>query len=579
MPITKVEAPDGSILKIEHPEGASQADILRNAEVLFERRQIDLEFRDRERQRLKQANRAELDPNSPEFQERFGPTRGFLGNLAAGLGQGAVSLGRGLNQLGTEINVLASPSGSLVDLASRRQRDLLREQETERRAIDAPLLGTAGGLTGSIGTQVGAALVPGAVAPRLGSAAGAARAFSNPQTLRAATLSGAIQGAVQPVAEDELRSVNVGLGALGGAAGRAITRPFQQQASASQQQAIDLLEASGVPLDVAERTQSQAAITLARMLDDSLITSGSRQNFKDAQARAFTRAVMQTIGENSDEATEAAMNNARTRLGAVFNTIADGSDGINADRQFLDQAAGIFAEAQESLLDDEMRLFERNFTNILNSVRNGRINADAFNSGIRKLSNITPRPAISPYANRLQEAMFDALERTAPGSQEALRAARAQWRNLRIIQGVVQKGSDRTISPLRLSNALSTKRNQNLSIFGIGRDENIGLSNLARAGREILGSFADSGTPRGQQLPTIGLGAAGAGIAGVPGLLAALVGARGVSGAFNNQGLLGRLLAQGAPDAVAAPTIQTLINLSDQQQRELLEPQGIIGGR
>jgi hypothetical protein len=32
MPITKVEGPDGKIIKVEHPEGASQEEILSFAE-------------------------------------------------------------------------------------------------------------------------------------------------------------------------------------------------------------------------------------------------------------------------------------------------------------------------------------------------------------------------------------------------------------------------------------------------------------------------------------------------------------------------------------------------------------------
>ena len=510
------------------------------------------------------SNPAEYDPDSDEFKARIDPSRGFLSNVAAGAGKALYDLPRGIAQLGAEsLAAIPGISKGFPGAVPQLQADRLRAEQSQVAQRDAPLMGTGGGLTGNIGANVGLAFAPGGIAGaagRGGAMANSARAFSNPQTLAAAGISGAVQGGIAPVTEDQSRTLNTVIGGGAGVLGSAITRPFQRQANAAQQRAIDLLASKGVPMDVAERTQNAAAHRLGAMLDDSLITAGGRQNLREAQNRAFTRAVLETIGENADEATPAVLNSARLRLGDVFEDVAGGAGGVRADFNFINRAAAVYRNAQNSLLDDEFRLFERNFENVMGAIDNGIINPDRFNAAIRQLSKLSPRPGVGQAAAELQDALLDTLERTAPQQQDVPRAARSQWRNMRIIQGVIDKGEDRFISPLRLSNTLSTKRNQNLSVFGLGADDSLELSALARAGREVLKDMPNSGTPMRQQVPTgVALGSA-FGMGGVPGAAAAAGGIYGTGRAFNSQGILGDLLVDGLPDYLRAPLIQSGIS-------------------
>jgi hypothetical protein len=78
----------------------------------------------------------------------------------------------------------------------------------EKRALDAPLMDTAGGNVGNIVGQA-AALAPTVLIPGANTYAGAA-------------LIGAGTGAFQPVGEGESRLVNAGLGAAGGVAGQKV---------------------------------------------------------------------------------------------------------------------------------------------------------------------------------------------------------------------------------------------------------------------------------------------------------------------------------------------------------------------
>lgn len=568
MPVTPMNAPDGTLIKVNHPEGATKTEIGHAAQVIWVQRLQKEQARQGRIQDLILSNPAEFDPSSEAFQDRFGPTGSFGQNLLAGSGKAFTDLGRGAVQLGVEgANLI--PGVNLDETAAN-----IRSNITDVRERDAPLLSTGGGLTGNIGTNIGLALLPGGAASGVGRGANVARAFSNPQTFRAAAGAGAALGALNPVGEGESRIANIGLGAGGGVAGKAIAQPIINQLSRGGAAARELLEAEGVPLNLAQRTGSARAQTISGMLDDSLLTANAQASFKDTQLKAFTRAVLRTIGAESDEATPTVMLSAKNKIGSVFNSISNKTNGIRADGELFQSAGDVFRQAQVGLLDDEFRLFERNFRNVFNSIDNGRINARQFNSALSKLGKLSTRPNIGSFARSLEDTLLDALGRSSPDDIARLGTARAQWRNLRTIQGAVGKGEDRFISPLRLSSTLANKSNQNLSVFGQGRAENVELSNLARAGRELLPSFADSGTARRTQVPLMASVLAGAGagtaaggpVGGLIGAGAALTAPSILQKAIGSQGLLGMLLEQGLPGLLQPVVKQGAIQASQKVQ-------------
>lgn len=545
MPQTTVSTPIGDIT-VDHPEGASDRQILSFAKQEADRRA---------------ARRAEIEAS---YERETGLSDNPFVNFAAGAGKAFVDLGRGAKQLAVEGANLV-PGVDLDDYAGE-----LRQRSTDVRERDADLMGSGAGLAGNIGANVALALAPGGLA-RGGSGALAtgARAFSNPNTYRAAAASGGLQGALQPVGEDESRAFNTALGGSFGVAGRAITQPFATNASRGAREAIDRLESSGIPLDVAERTQSGAAARLGALLDDSFITGGSRQNFKDTQLRAFTRAALETMGENADEATESVMRNARTRIGGVFEEFGN-TKPTQVGSRFFDDMRTIYADAQKSMTRNEFGLFERNWRDIMQSIDSNQINGSRFSAHLRHLGKLSRRADVGEHARSMEHALLDALEATHPGERGVIRLAREQWRNMRTIQNAINKGEDRFISPLRLSNALTTKQNQNLSVFGLGGTTTQQLSALARAGRQVLGDFANSGTALRQQGVTAGIGSALALVGGLPAVLAGAAGARGLNSAFQNQGILGNLLAGQMSPLAAAPIKQGLISTGTYQQERLL---------
>jgi hypothetical protein len=147
MPITKVEAPDGSIIKVEHPKGASESEIITYAQANFK----------------------------PAPADSGGPLAETAGDALAGAVRGAGSIGA----------TLLAP----VDIASDlfAGKGLTLESNRERRwAMDAALQGMGANpgsgayQAGKIGTEIAGTLpvggllgkLIGKVAPTLGAAVG-----------------------------------------------------------------------------------------------------------------------------------------------------------------------------------------------------------------------------------------------------------------------------------------------------------------------------------------------------------------------------------------------------------------------
>ena len=227
------------------------------------------------------------------------------------------------------------------------------------------------------------------------------------------------------------------------------------------------------------------------------MTAARQAGFAETQRRAFTKAVLRRIGEDSDQATQRVMNNARSRIGNVFQRVADKHPAM-FDDALQNQIAETVQLASRELPANELKVLSNNVDDILNAVDNdGRIYGPAFKRIGSTLGNLSRRKDIGHFARDLQEALYASLERSDPSSAGLLQQARQQWRNLRIIEGTIGRGMDKYVSPSKLANAIATKSNRPMSVFGLGGDQT--LVKLAEAGRQILPeTLPQSGTiPRG----------------------------------------------------------------------------------
>lgn len=177
MKIYKVEAPDGSILKIEGPEGATPEQVMQAAQQLY-------------------AARAQRQPSAQ--MPSVDPTEGMSGfeKFAAGAGKAMTDVARGVRQY------LPEAIGGLSG-----------EQIAEARRLDAPLMNTGAGMAGNIAGNVAMA-VPSAFVPGAASIPGGAAI-------------GAAYGALQPGVDTAERAKNVAIGGVAGAAVPTMVRGAQ----------------------------------------------------------------------------------------------------------------------------------------------------------------------------------------------------------------------------------------------------------------------------------------------------------------------------------------------------------------
>jgi hypothetical protein len=164
MAIYRVQAPDGSILRIEGPDDASPEELSSAAAQQYKPQQAD-------------------------------PTEGMSGTekFLAGMGKGFYDIGRGIGNVVTD----AIPAAAELGFATRKDTD---EANRRDKALMDTGAGFAGNVTGNVVALAPTALIPGAA------------------TVPGAAALGGLLGAAQPVGEDDSRTANATLAAMFSAA-------------------------------------------------------------------------------------------------------------------------------------------------------------------------------------------------------------------------------------------------------------------------------------------------------------------------------------------------------------------------
>lgn len=548
MPQTKVNTPDGRTITVNHPEGASQEQILRFAKIQYQQREAPQE-----------------QPVSPVSESGFE-------NYLAGVGKAFSDIGLGARQRFYDVaSAIPTPGsisarGSLGDIASQR-RDELQEEAAARRQRDRPLTETRAGLAGEITGNIAAFLPAGGVAGTLP---------------RAMTL-GATEGALIPSVSNQETVFNAATGGALGAVGelgsrgvKRLVQPFSRRGSAKT--AVQILDDAGVDLDVAQRSGNEGAQRLRSALGDNPLTAATQRNFAEKQQRQFTKAVLKTIGVNGDELSPSLLNEALDDVDRII-TGAAKQNPMRLDPQFMAELRMVSNRIPSEVGDTGIEnALLRNIDNIINSANSsGQLPGDAF-VGIR--GNLSKLSTKTPIARDIQEAMLDALDR-AGGSSGELRNALAKYRNIKIIQNALDKGTEKTVSPRRLANTFGQIRNRSVSQRGLGHPSTVELAQLAAAGSDLLPETLGNSGTFGRMLVGEGVlfggglagglasgqdvgdaAAIGAGAAALP-----LILQRG----FNSQGLAGKYMSGAGP--AMSPLIDALIRQGIitgglQQQRE-----------
>jgi hypothetical protein len=500
--------------------------------------------------------------------ERFG--RGAL--------QSITDIGYGARQLGAE-------AGAAAGLVSPETVQRLRQEQDVRAMEAAPFMDTGAGQAGYMLGSVGSMLIPGMA---LGRAAGAAgrvgQAISAPRTLAGAGAVGATMGAVQPVGTQDERSLNVGVGAIGGMAGQAAARglarlaqPTTSAAAPQVERAAQRLQAAGVPVDLAERAGSETLRMVRRFLTDNPISAGVMKKGQDATQTAFNRAALKLIGEQGDAALPEVLSRADDRIGSVMDDIA-ARNKVKVDDRMLSELAAIEANAGMTLEPAQLAPIRAQLNNILSKVdKDDRISGEAYQRIRTLAADLGRNPALAGVSRQLRETVDAALERTAgKADADALKQARKQYRNLMKLLDSIGTSETGDISIPKLAAATSTKRERGAALMNRGDAD---MARLARSAMTMRDAFPQSGTAPRSALQTYGQ-------ALIPGLAGAAYGAlqgetpsEAATGALG-AGLLGLAAPAAAARAYQNPALQQYIlrGIQNDPLRRAMLSSGLRGG-
>jgi len=415
----------------------------------------------------------------PSDLEMFGKgVKASLQNTMTGVGQVLDPLAQQLEKAFPQFSKSVSEKlglPSAKEVAENRYAEILAQREANK-----PLLETTSGMLGNITGELGqAVLLPGG-------------------TIGKAALTGGAMGAIQPTLPEESKAFDIGSGAILGGLGQGavnaigkLAKPITTQLSDAAQNAVKVLTEAGIPLDAAQKTGSALLARAKTVLDSNPFTAGFEQKSIAEQQSAFNKAILKTVGANSDAATSNVMRDASKAINDKFENILS-----NNNVALTDDIVKRIADIQISASDAEKKPIVNLANRIVKNVdENGAITGQNAYSIYKDLNRYASNAdsELAYQARQLRSTLLDGINNSLNDEDRiALTKARTQFRNMKLIEGAIDKEGAGDISASKLANVLGQKANRQSSIYGRGDQE---LVNLAQAGNMLLKSkIPDSGT-------------------------------------------------------------------------------------
>jgi hypothetical protein len=361
-----------------------------------------------------------------------------------------------------------------------------------------------------IATSVGEA-IPLAVAPQLRvmEGAGALPAIVN----------SAVSSALPAMAEYGTageRGERGGLAAAGGAAGTTllqagakVLKPVASSLTPETQRLAGVAESMGIPLTAGDKTGNKFVKTVEAVMQEMPSTAGAQNAIQQTKREAFTRAVMQRLGEDTGEATGETVGRARARIGGDFDRIFSKMD-VPIDNPKTQQALGaIIQDANATLPADTAKIVANRVSQLIDKVdANGNVPGTAYQAWRTEVQNQAKGSGNGWLTTKLRD-VYRAVDQVAydaanqAGEAANLGKARAQYRDLLAIEPLVDKSVDGRLSPGLVLGAANQR----------GTDA---LKEAGRVGKAfVMDQVPNSGTAQRAAAQAILSGGLGLGVGGV----------------------------------------------------------------
>ena len=317
-----------------------------------------------------------------------------------------------------------------------------------------------------------------------------------------------------------------------GAAARAVS-PVRG-GGAERAKMVRTLEAEGVTaLTAGQKTGSKPLRWAESTIGDMPLTGGRAASMMEQQSEQFTRAALKRAGINAERATPEVIDQAFTRIGRDFDTIAANAKVPGSSKLFRDTSR--IVDDYNAVTPEAMRspIVQQLFDDISKAVtpfgktpRGGLTGPEyvSWRSQIdRAARGAANNPQLAEVLRGLRNTLDDAVERGLPQNMtDKWRQARREYRNIIAIEkaatGAGEAAAEGLISPSALRNAVKTEHGRRNYARGKGD-----LAGLARAGEAVMKPLPQSGTaPRAafqNMMQIVGAGVGG-GSAGLPGAVA-----------------------------------------------------------
>lgn len=426
-----------------------------------------------------------------------GATFGFSDEISDGLG----AFGAKVYSTAFDPELTAGKSvGDLYDEARSLSKQRLNAEFEQN-----PGTSIASSILGSVATGA-----PKAIVSTLRSGGLAARAIKGGITGAA---SGGLYGAGTADDGDRLQGAESGAelggslgpiipisGAAAGAALKAATPTIQEGLLP----VVQLAQKYKIPVALSQVSEGNALKNFQKVSKE-IPFSGEAQ-FRDEQMKSFNRALIKTVGGNSNKFTPELMDNLFTKVGTEFDNLGKGKT-FDISKDFLDSAANITSDAEQIATKDTVSNINKAVQSVLDGSDNGKISGEKLGA-IRAETNRLARKATNPDTKELlrdlENSIVDVMTSGDDATKGAFSATKQKYKNLLVLEPLASKAKGGNLSPALLQNRVSKIYGRQ---FTRGKAGEIG--DLARIGNEILPEVGGSDTVQK------GIYAGGAGTLGV----------------------------------------------------------------